>query len=219
LWNKYSIIFINAVYSLQKKAILSHACDSIPGVLLEILFATSNPHKFSEAEGFMKGRGIPLRRFPFEHNEIRSDSLEEIAREAVQAAFEKCKKPVFVEDAGLFISALGGFPGTYSAWVQGKIGNAGILRLMGGAGDRSASFGACIAYHDGRHVRCFHGKCSGSIAESPRGASGFGYDPIFVPEGSSQTFAENILLKNNISHRYKSLLEFSKSLGPQGSGP
>ncbi len=186
---------------------------------LEIYFATSNPGKVREASEILGKNGIAVRHFPFEHREIRSDSLEEIAIEAVKAAFEKCRKPVFVEDSGLFIDSLNGFPGTYSAWVQKKIGNAGILSLMAGKkgeGARSAAFRACIAYHGGGAgsgpIRTFHGACEGSIAESALGSGGFGYDPIFVPKGHSQTFSQNILLKNNLSHRYQSLLEFSKSL-------
>ncbi len=183
---------------------------------LEILFATSNAHKFEEASSFFSTRAgsTKLKHLPFQHRELRSDSLEEIAVDAVKAAFEKCGKPVYTEDTGLFISALMGFPGTYSAWVQKKLGNGGILKLMADAGGRSAYFEACIAYHDGKSVRVFKGRCDGAIAEGARGAGGFGYDPIFVPRGYPQTFAENILLKNNISHRYKSLLEFSKSLEP-----
>ncbi|MFH0736998.1 MAG: XTP/dITP diphosphatase [Candidatus Micrarchaeota archaeon] len=178
----------------------------------EILFATSNPHKSEEASIMLSKAGIGISRFPFEHREIRSDSLEDIAREAAEEAYRRCARPVFVEDAGLFIKALDGFPGTYSAWVNRKIGIGGILRLMDGAKDRSAYFGSCIAFHDGGGVRVFNGRCDGAIAEKARGKGGFGYDPIFVPEGHSQTFAQNIELKNNISHRYKSLLEFSRSL-------
>lgn len=195
-----------------------YPCPRYPcGVFLEILFATSNQHKFGEAEAFFKSRktGATLKRLAFSHNEIRSESLEEIAREATEAAFRMCGKPVFTEDTGLFIGALNGFPGTYSGWVQKKLGNRGILRLMEGVNDRSAYFEACIAYHDGKSIRTFKGRCDGSIAESERGAGqGFGYDPIFVPQGRLQTFAENILLKNELSHRYQSLLEFSKSLEP-----
>jgi XTP/dITP diphosphohydrolase len=177
---------------------------------MEVLFATSNRNKVAEAAGVLKKCGVTVRHFPFEHNEIRSDSLEEIAREAVGAVYEATgRRPVFVEDSGLFITALNGFPGPYSAWVQKKLGNAGILRLMDGVAERGAMFEACIAYNDGKGVRAFHGKCAGTISEAARGSSGFGYDPIFVPAGHLQTFAENIELKNNISHRYKSLLGFS----------
>ena len=105
---------------------------------MEILFATSNKNKVAEAAAVLGACGIAVRHFPFEHREIRSESLEEIAREAVAAAYEATgaegtgSKPVFVEDSGLFIKGLNGFPGPYSAWVQKKLGNPGILRLMEG---------------------------------------------------------------------------------------
>lgn len=184
-------------------------------VMKTVLFATSNRDKVKEAAEVLGAAGVEVKHFPFGYKEIRSDSLEAVARDAAAEAHRRCGKPVFVEDAGLFISALNGFPGTYSGWVQKKIGNAGVLRLMAGVADRSARFEACVAYHDGSGVRAFHGICPGSIALEPRGAGGFGYDPIFIPEGRSQTFAENIELKNNLSHRYKSLLEFSKVLSPR----
>jgi XTP/dITP diphosphohydrolase len=180
---------------------------------LEILFATSNKNKFAEAAAVLKKLGLTVKHYHFQHNEIRSDSLEEIAREAVAAAYKQCRQPVFVEDTGLFIKALNGFPGTYSGWVQKKIGNSGVLKLMSEATDRSAYFETCIAYRfDAEHSRTFVGRCDGSISEHASGKGGFGYDPIFTPSGCNQTFAENIELKNKLSHRYKSLLEFSKSL-------
>lgn len=179
-----------------------------------IFFATSNKSKFAEALEVIRNEAqgsISIRQFPFNHNEIRSDSLEEIARESVESAYFQCKGPVFVEDSGLFINALNGFPGTYSGWAQRKIGNPGILKLLAGEKDRSAYFEACIAYNDGARISTFHGRCEGKIAEREEGASGFGYDPIFIPAGHSQTFAQSIGLKNKISHRYLALLEFSKS--------
>jgi XTP/dITP diphosphohydrolase len=182
---------------------------------LEILFATSNKDKFAEASKTLSGLGLPVKHFPFDHREIRSDSLEEIARNSVDAAYKRCRSAVFVEDSGLFIDALNGFPGTFSGWVEKKIGTAGILRLMAGMEDRTAHFEAVIAYRDGYGVSVFHGACHGRIAEGARGEDGFGYDPIFMPEGEDQTFAESIELKNKLSHRYKSLLEFSRSLKPR----
>lgn len=183
---------------------------------MEIYFATSNKGKFAEAAAFFKPLKISLKHFPFEYREIRSDSLEEIAREAAVAAYKRCRMPVFVEDSGLFIDALNGFPGTFSGWVQKKIGNDGILKLLSDAQDRSASFEACIAYKaDSGTTATFHGKCLGRIAEEERGSGGFGYDPLFIPQGGEQTFAENKELKNKLSHRYKSLLEFSSFLKPR----
>jgi XTP/dITP diphosphohydrolase len=180
--------------------------------MLEIVFATGNKHKFDEASSILADAGVSLIQHPLRHREIRSESLEEIARESVEAAFAQVRKPVFVEDSGLFIESLNGFPGAYSAWALQKLGLAGILRLMDGIGDRSASFRACIAFHDGERVHAFSGECKGRVSGQERGEEGFGYDPIFVPQGQEKTFAENITLKNNISHRYKTLLEFSKFL-------
>jgi XTP/dITP diphosphohydrolase len=179
---------------------------------LELIFATGNSNKFQEASSILSDADVALRQHAFRHREIRSDSLEEIAKESVEAAFRETKAPVFVEDSGFFIDGLKGFPGTYSAWALDKVGLDGILRLMEGIEGRGAVFRACIAFHDGETVHVFTGGCKGSVAEEKRGEGGFGYDPIFVPEGHAQTFAENIILKNKLSHRYKTLLEFSRFL-------
>jgi XTP/dITP diphosphohydrolase len=179
---------------------------------MEIYFATSNRHKFAEAKKMMEENGISIEQFEFSHNEIRSDSLEEIAIEAVQAAYKKIQKPVFVEDAGLFINSLNGFPGTYSGWVQKKIGNQGILKLLEAEQNRAAEFRAVIAFADGAKTKTFSGSAKGKIAKEQLGDSGFGYDPIFIPEGADQSFAQSIALKNKLSHRYNSLLKLVKYL-------
>lgn len=175
---------------------------------MEILFATGNEHKFAEAKALLTD--VELKQHVFRHREIRSDSLEDIARDAAEKAYRQCRAPLFVEDSGLFIPALNGFPGTYSSWVLGKIGLDGILRLMQDTENREARFEACIAYKDNYQVRVFHESCQGRLTGEKRGEDGFGYDPIFIPEGHEQTFAENITLKNKLSHRYKTLLEFSR---------
>jgi XTP/dITP diphosphohydrolase len=175
---------------------------------MKVYFASSNEHKYEEAKKILEG--VTLERFDFKHREIRSDSLEEIAIEAVGAAYEKLEKPVFVEDTGLFINSLNGFPGTYSGWVIGKIGCEGILALLEGEKNREASFRTVIAYRDDLGVKTYEGACPGSIAEVAKGESGFGYDPIFIPDGYNQTFAQSITLKNKLSHRYISLLKLRK---------
>jgi XTP/dITP diphosphohydrolase len=175
-----------------------------------VLFATSNKHKFQEASQLLD---MKITQLEFDYTEIRSESLEEVARDAVRAAYKRCREPVFVEDTGLFIKELNGFPGPYSGWVHGKIGSEGIIKLLDGVSNRSAYFEAFIGYmKDKEHVSLFHGKCPGTIALEPRGDDGFGYDSIFIPDGGHQTFAESIELKNKLSHRYKALLEFSKSI-------
>ncbi len=173
---------------------------------MQVYFATSNKNKYREAKEIIGN----VKRFEFNHIEIRSDSLEEIAIEAVKVAYTKIKKPVFVEDTGLFIKSLNGFPGTYSGWVFKKIGNEGILKLLKGIKKRGAEFRTCIAFNDGTRIKTFFGVCKGKIAVNERGKQGFGYDSIFIPEGYKYTFGESKSLKNKLSHRYNSLLKLSR---------
>jgi XTP/dITP diphosphohydrolase len=96
--------------------------------------------------------------------------------------------------------------------VNKKIGSGGILKLLEGINKRNASFETCIAFNNGDEIKIFKGSCAGTISKEIMGKDGFGYDPIFIPEGYRETFAQSIGLKNKLSHRYKALLEFSKYL-------
>lgn len=136
--------------------------------------------------------------------------MREVAEESAKSLFRKIRKPLVVEDSGLFIPPLNGFPGAYSAWAQKKIGNTGILKLLAGFADRSAYFRSCIAYADRKGLRKFCGEVRGTICGVERGSGGFGYDPIFVPEGETQTFAENETLKNRLSHRSNAFTAFAR---------
>ncbi|MEK6981411.1 MAG: XTP/dITP diphosphatase [Candidatus Micrarchaeota archaeon] len=185
----------------------------------EIYFATSNLHKFEEATNILKQfcPNINFIQFPFNHIEIRSDNLDDVAKEAAQSAYCEIKKPVFVDDTGFFIKYLNGFPGTYSAWVLKKLSNTLILKLMENVKNRRASFKTAIAFarpskEVGVKIEIFTGQCNGSISLVLRGKDGFGYDSIFVPAMHNKTFAESIILKNKLSHRYKALREFANYL-------
>ncbi|MDD5337433.1 MAG: XTP/dITP diphosphatase [Candidatus ainarchaeum sp.] len=177
---------------------------------IKILFATGNAHKFAEASAMLRPHGIGLQRLDSKRGEIRAEDVEQVALASAKSLFAEVKKPLIVEDSGLFIPSLNDFPGAYSAWVQKKLGNKGILKLMKNAADRSAYFKACVAYADKKGARTFCGEVHGSICESERGSAGFGYDPIFVPAGETQTFAENETLKNRISHRFNAFTAFAR---------
>ncbi len=146
--------------------------------------------------------------------EIQSESLEEIAKASVLEAFEKCGIPLIVEDAGLFIEALNDFPGPYASYAYKTIGNRGLLRLMDGVENRKARFQSVVAYFspDLETPVCFKGEIVGEITKEVRkGNSGFGFDPIFKPQGSDKTFAEmSIEEKNMYSHRARAFREFAK---------
>ena len=111
-----------------------------------VIFASSNIHKYEEAKKILSEFGINLEFFQTDLIEIQSDSLSEIALKKVLDAYDKCKKPVIVEDDGLFINSLSGFPGPFSSYVFKTIGNNGILKLIGN--NRTAQFRAVIAFCD-----------------------------------------------------------------------
>ena len=188
-----------------------------------VFFATGNVHKFSEARSILGPMGFAVAMLRVKGDEVQSESLREIAQKSLQNAFRKTKLPIFVEDAGLFIDVLGGFPGPYAAYVYKTIHNSGVLRLMEGVDDRHATFKSVIAYCDESlgEPRCFEGESEGEITQAERseaGKSGFGFDPIFLPEGGKKTFAEmTIEEKNRFSHRAMAIREFAswhrKTLG------
>jgi len=146
--------------------------------------------------------------------EIQDDSLENIAKASAMDAAKKCGLPIIVEDAGLFINSLNGFPGPYSSYVNRTIGVEGILILMKNIENRSAYFLSIVVFYDPANgeLRAFHGKVEGEIAEEARGESGFGFDPIFIPvEGDGRTFAEmGTEGKNKLSHRARALRKFAE---------
>ena len=171
----------------------------------DLFFASSNIHKFNEAKKILDGFKINLGFFKCELEEIQSHSLIEIAKDKSKKAFKKCKKPVIVEDDGLFIDSLNGFPGPYSSYVFKTIGNKGILNLL--KQNRKAKFISIISFHDKNNFESFESKVGGLISTKIIG-DGWGYDPIFIPSKSKKTFAQ-LKNKNQISHRFKALKKFS----------
>jgi XTP/dITP diphosphohydrolase len=181
-----------------------------------VFFATGNIHKFAEARSILTRLDIAVGMLRVKDVEIQSDSLVEIAKSSALDAFKRCGLPVIVEDAGLFIDALKGFPGAYAAQAYQTIGNKGLLKLMEGVEDRKAVFRSAIAYCDSEAKApvVFEGVAEGEITMDERsgsGESGFGFDPIFQPSGNSKTFAEITLEeKNDFSHRAKAVRKFAE---------
>jgi len=105
----------------------------------------------------------------------------------------------------IFIDALNGFPGPYSAYVFHKIGCEGILRLLKGVDDRKAKFDSAVGYCDRRGVQVFEGVVEGYITDEMLGESGFGYDPIFKASDCPKTFAQDPAHKNLVSHRRRAI--------------
>lgn len=176
-------------------------------------FVTSNIHKFNEARKVLSQYELATAMLKIKAVEIQDDSLENIAKASATEAVKNCSLPIIVEDAGLFIEALNGFPGPYSSYVYKSIGTKGILKLMENVAKRDAHFQSVVAFSSPEESpRCFHGKANGKISMEVRGELGFGFDPIFEPsDDSNRTFAEmRMPEKNTSSHRAEALRKFAK---------
>ncbi|MEM1552459.1 MAG: XTP/dITP diphosphatase [Candidatus Bathyarchaeia archaeon] len=180
-----------------------------------VFFATNNFNKFNEARRVLNRYRIAVGMIRVKTLEIQSESLEEIAKTSAVHAYKQCSLPIIVEDAGLFVEALNGFPGPYSSYVYKTIGNEGLLKLMEEAKNRKAKFQSVVAFFSGELESpiCFKGEVVGEITKEVRREShyGFGFDPIFKPANSQRTFAEmSIAEKNRYSHRARAFLKFAK---------
>ncbi len=152
-------------------------------------FLTGNAQKIKEFKLVLKGIDFEIIRA--EKPELRSDDPCEIVKVAAKSFAERLKKAVVVEDSGLFIEALGGFPGTCTKYAYSRIGNDGILKLMKGRKGRKCWYKSAVGYCEpGRDPECFLGVEEGIIAEKEKGKNGWGQDPIFIPKGKNRTYGE-----------------------------
>jgi XTP/dITP diphosphohydrolase len=176
-----------------------------------VFFVTNNVHKFNEARLVLAEHRIAIALLKVKKVEVQDDNVENIAKASALDAVKKCKLPLIVEDAGLFVEALNGFPGPYSSHVYRTIGTKGILKLMENVEKRDAYFQSVVAFCGPEELpKCFHGKVEGRISLEERGSSGFGFDPIFeLSASSNKTFAEMAIAeKNKYSHRALALRKF-----------
>ena len=174
-----------------------------------IVVATGNPHKVEEYEKLLEGQKVELKSlldYPnFPGVEEDGATFRENAAKKALAACTYCDVPAFADDSGLEVEALDGRPGIYSSRYAATDAER-ISKLLGelkGVENRRARFVCAIAIAvNGEVIETFEGEVKGRIIDAPRGADGFGYDPVFLPDGYEQTFGEMPQeLKNKISHR------------------
>ncbi len=186
---------------------------------MKIYFITKNAHKVIEAAEAIRGFNIDLAEAPegVEKEEVQSDSIEEISLRAAKEAMKIFNEPFVVEDDGLFMDAYGGFPGPYTAYAYRTIGLRGVIALARAAGDYRASFRSALTLHVNGRLYLFTRSVKGRISDQPRGAQGFGFDPVFVPEGMTRTFAEMTAEeKSELSHRalaFRQMAAYLKTAG------
>lgn len=191
---------------------------------MDICFATNNLHKLDELKTLLEPeyRVLGLKEIGFkEELEENGSSLEENSRQKAWHIYRLFEISCFADDTGLEVEALNGEPGVFSARYAGDQKNNYeniklLLRKMEGIQNRRARFRTVITLILKGKPYVFEGIVNGEIISSKRGSHGFGYDPIFVPENHSQTFAEmNMEEKNNISHRGKAVRKLAEFLKGQ----
>ena len=177
--------------------------------MANIVIATGNAHKVEEYKALMADDSIEIQSlldYPgFPEVEENGTTFTENASIKAVAASKYCDAPAFADDSGLEVFALNGEPGIYSSRYAPTDPEriAKLLKNLEGKSDRSARFVCVIAIaYNGEVIETFEGEIRGTIGFEPKGENGFGYDPVFIPEGENRTFAElSSEEKNRISHR------------------
>lgn len=182
-------------------------------VMRKILFATTNRNKLKEVRQMLHPRGMEIVGLDEMHfdGDIPEDhdTLEANALQKAEHVYRKYGVPCFSEDTGLEVKALGGRPGVYSARYAGPQKSSldnmrKLMRELEKQDDRKAQFKTVIVFKTHDKVKYFTGRVTGQIARVTMGDSGFGYDPIFVPDGFQRSFGQlDSAIKNRISHRAK----------------
>ena len=186
--------------------------------IMELKVVTSNDGKIKEfRQAFDKTPIYPIK-VPVGYPEIQVSSLEEVVDFGLSWLKEKIHPPFVIDDAGVFVDDLKGFPGAYSRYVYDTIGLLGLLKQMEGQDNRKASFKCVLGILlENGNVHKFIGECEGKIIHELRGDSGFGYDPIFIPDGFDRTFAElSSEEKNEISHRGRAMQNLLTFISEKG---
>jgi XTP/dITP diphosphohydrolase len=176
-----------------------------------IYFATTSQGKLNEARQLL---GIDVQSCGLDIDEIQSLDPETVAVKKAAAYFQELKKPILVEDVALTFEALEKLPGTYINDFFKVLGNQGLVSLLQKASSRKAIAQTTLVFmdQDGKsHI--FIGIVAGEIAREPKGDNGFGWDPIFIPDGETRTFGEMTETeKAKYSMRAKALADFKKWL-------
>ena len=179
---------------------------------MKICFASNNQNKYIEIQNLL-GASISVQ--TLEEIGCKEDlpetqpSIEGNANQKAHYVYQKFGIPCFADDTGLEVDALDGEPGVYSARYAGPQRSSTdnmtlLLQKLAGKANRNAQFKTVITYIDQNGRHSFTGIVRGKITDKPKGMEGFGYDPIFIPEGSSKTFGEMKLEEKNLfSHRAK----------------
>jgi non-canonical purine NTP pyrophosphatase (RdgB/HAM1 family) len=154
---------------------------------MQVTFVTGNKNKLAEAEKIL---GIALDSFAVDLDEIQGLDPIKISEHKVMQAWDKLQKPLFVLDQSICIHCLNDFPGPLIKWFWEQVTLKKICDIANSFNDHVIRTETVITYFDGVEIKHFKGEISGTIPTEPRGEKGWGWDPIFIPEGQEKTYGE-----------------------------
>lgn len=173
---------------------------------------SGNKHKIAEVQRILAPVGVDVVPVSRKIEELQTEDVERLVRDKLTKAFEAIGRPLFVEHTGLYLSGLNGLPAGLTQIFWDRLEADRFADLVAGLGDAKVTAKTVLGYCDGHKVHLFEGAIKGTVPRKPAGPTDFQWDCVFVPDGSTQTFAEMGAAKDDISMRRKALDLFAAHL-------
>jgi len=189
------------------------------GTELKIRFVSGNAHKIADVQRILASAGVDVVPVSMKIEELQTEDLESLVRDKLTKAFRAVGRPLFVEHTGLCLSGLNGLPAGLTQIFWDRLQADRFAELVAALGDAKATARTVIGYCDGRQIHLFEGAIEGTVPRMPAGPAHFQWDCVFVPDGSTRTFAEMAASKDDISMRRKALDLLAAHLRSAGGTP
>lgn len=173
---------------------------------------SGNTHKITEVKRILAPFGVDLVPVSRKIEELQTEDVQSLVRDKLTKAFEAIGRPLLVEHTGLYLSGLNGLPAGLTQIFWDRLQADRFADLVAGLGDNKVIAKTVLGYCDGRGVHIFEGAIEGTVPRKPAGPTDFQWDCVFIPNGSTQTFAEMGVAKDDISMRRKALDLFAAHL-------
>ena len=179
---------------------------------MKIRFISGNEHKITEVQRILSPIGVDVVPVSMKIEELQTEDVESLVRDKLTKAFEAIGRRLFVEHTGLYLSGLNGLPAGLTQIFWDRLKEDRFADLVAGLGDAKVTAKTILGYCDGREIHIFEGTIDGTVPRKPVGPTHFQWDCVFIPDGSTQTFAEMGAAKDDISMRRKALDLFAAHL-------
>lgn len=173
---------------------------------------SGNEHKIAEVQRILAPVGVDIVSVSRKIEELQTEDVESLVRDKLTKAFQEIGRPLFVEHTGLYLSGLNGLPAGLTQIFWDRLQADRFADLVAGLGDSKVTAKTILGYCDGREIHIFEGSIDGTVPRKPAGPTHFQWDCVFIPNGSTQTFAEMGAAKDDISMRRTALDQFAAHL-------